>query len=149
MKKLKNIFLAIFTIGLLLFVTSFCIFPLKGSAMYELIHADLLRPFVLIFLIYSVLTTANYIIVYLVSLTDVVLSKKLNSQLAKLGLLLSIVIGLLVTESSDHFQLIATLISFVLIFQFFIPKGLPKTLQQIELKLIRKRNNNASKKDNK
>lgn len=58
----------------------------------------------------------------------------------KFSFIAATVLGLLLTESSDEFQLVATIISFVLIFQYFFPKELKDAFVDAQRKLVNKWN---------
>ena len=71
---------------------------------------------------------------------DIEYSDKFINQFVKFSLIIAIITGLLLTESSNTFQLVATVISFALIFQYFFPKEMKDTFVGLYRKLINKRN---------
>ena len=94
----------------------------KRSALYAIDHSNLLISliaFVVMLMFWNLLVIAIKIIVVLLSNFD--LSEKLTSGMYKLGILISLTVAMLYTETPDEFQLLASLISFCLIFHFLVP----------------------------
>lgn len=110
------------------------------SALYALEHSNVLFSLIAIFptyLVWNLFVSAIEIITLLIS--DYELAEKVTSRLYKLGILVSLVVAMLYTETPDNFQLLATLISFCLIFQYFIPKDFPHLTVEIHRSFVKKR----------
>lgn len=94
----------------------------KRSALYAIEHSNFITSliaFVVILMFWNLLVIAIKIIVVVLSNYD--LSEKLTSGMYKLGILISLTVAMLYTETPDEFQLLASLISFCLIFHFLVP----------------------------
>lgn len=114
----------------------------KRSALYALEHTDLFALIVVTvvtFFVWNTLVIGIEILANLISNYD--LSQKLSNRLYKLGILISLIIAMLYTETSDQFQLLATLISFVLIFNFLVPNDLNNLFAEIFRNANHKRHN--------
>lgn len=120
-------------------------FPLKGSALSVLMHSNIIKSIIVLLVAFSLIDGAIYSISYLVSLVDRKLAIKFERQALKIGIIISVLVGMLTIETPDQFELVATLVSFVLIFNFFFPKEIPKTIAQIKTELIHKWHNNKHK----
>ena len=83
-----------------------------------------------------------------ISISNYKLSEKLTNRLYRLGILISLVVSMLYTETADQFQLLATLISFCLIFQFLIPNDFQNLLVDIKRNAHQKRAKHKNKKEN-
>lgn len=109
---------------------------IKYSAWNSLQHSNLTTSFLAIFIIFSSLTLIGAAISILILKIDAEASEKFLTSFVKLNFITSIVIGLLITEDSNDFQLIVTVISFVLIFQYFFPKELKTAIIDVHYSLI-------------
>jgi hypothetical protein len=87
-----------------------------------------------------------YSISCFVSLINRKLAAKFEQQALKLSIIISVLIGMLTIETPEQFELVATLVSFALIFNFFFPKDFPKTLSQIKTEFIHKWRSDKDKK---
>lgn len=90
----------------------------------------------------ALVTATEFVIGYL---SNVDLAQKVAKQLNKFGVLISLMIAMLYSETPDQFELLATLISFALIFQSLFPKGLNDLVSQIRTKAIQKWKNHENK----
>ena len=105
----------------------------KSSALYALEHSNLLVLIIVMFPIYLVWNVFVLSIeIMSIFFSNYALSQKLTSRLYKFGILVTLVVAMLYTETPDQFQLLATLISFCLIFQFLVPSDLPNLLVDIK-----------------
>ncbi|MEY8441851.1 hypothetical protein AALA17_04225 [Lactobacillaceae bacterium 24-114] len=125
------------------------LYPLKGSSISFLIHSNILKTIIISAIACSLINGAIYSISYLISLIDHELATKFEEQALKLSIILSILIGMLTIETPEQFEMVATLVSFILIFNFFFPKEFPQTIAQIKTELIHKWNSNKKKKHQK
>ena len=121
----------------------------KSSALYEVEHSNWL---VLLIAIFPIYITWNLFVILIESISIYIsnyeLSEKLTNRLNKLGILIALVVAMLYTETPDQFQLLATLISFCLIFQFLIPDDLQNLLVDIKRNAHQKRAKRKNKKEN-
>ena len=104
----------------------------KRSALYEVAHSNLVFLLIATFIVFAVwnmLVIAIEIMITFLSNYD--LADKLTNKLYKFGILISLLLSMLYTETPDQFQLLATLISFALIFQFLLPNGLRNLIANI------------------
>lgn len=124
------------------------VFPLKGSALSVLMNSNIMKSLIVLLVAFSLIDGAIYSISYLVNLIDRELAIKFEQQALKIGVIISVLVGMLTIETPDQFELMATLVSFVLIFNFFFPKEFSKTIAQIKAELIHKWSNNKNKKNN-
>lgn len=99
--------------------------PLKGSSISVLINSNILKTIVISAISWALINGAIYSISYFVSLLDRNLAMKFEQQALKLSVVLSVLIGMITIETPEQFELVATLVSFVLIFNFFFPKEFP------------------------
>ena len=113
--------------------------PFKNSAWVSLAHSDLANSLLAIFIIFLLINTIGEFISVVIMEIDVADADKFLTGSAKFSCIAATVIGLLLTESSDEFQLVATAISFILIFEHFFPKELKEALVDAQRKLIHKR----------
>ena len=121
----------------------------KGSALYEIEHANLLITIIAMLPIYLVWNLFVILIeVISISISNYKLSEKLTNRLYRLGILISLVVSMLYTETADQFQLLATLISFCLIFQFLIPNDFQNLHVDIKRNAHQKRAKHKNKKEN-
>lgn len=138
-------FLKLFISFLCLCLDMFLLFaitldPLKGSSISVLIHSNVQKTIIVSIVAWSLMNGAIYAVSYFVNLLDRKLATKFEQQALKLSIIISLLIGMLTIETPEQFELIATLVSFVLIFNFFFPKEFPKTISQIKTELIHKWN---------
>ena len=129
-----------------IFLCGITFYPLKESALNILIRSNIYKTIIVSLVSWSFITASIYAISYFVAMIDANLADKFERQLIKIGIILSLLIGMLTIETPEQFELVATLVSFVLIFNFFFPKDLPNTLTQIKAKLVHKWNPNKDEK---
>ena len=98
---------------------------MKGSSISVLINSNILKTIVISAISWALINGAIYSISYFVSLLDRNLAMKFEQQALKLSVVLSVLIGMITIETPEQFELVATLVSFVLIFNFFFPKEFP------------------------
>lgn len=118
----------------------------KSSVLYQIERSNLITVFleaVFIYLVWNALVTATEFVIGYLSNVD--LAQKVAKQLNKFGVLISLMIAMLYSETPDQFELLATLISFALIFQSLFPKGLNDLVSQIRTKAIQKWKNHENK----
>lgn len=110
----------------------------KHSAWSTLQHSNLFASFLAMFIIFISLTLIGTAISMFILKINAEAAEKFLTSFAKLNFIASIVIGLLITEDSNDFQLIVTVISFVLIFQYFFPKELKAAMIDVHRSFINK-----------
>ena len=93
-----------------------------------------------IFVIFILINGIGAILSAVIMEIDANDANKFLTGTVKLSFITATVLGLLLTESSDEFQLVATIISFVLIFQYFFPKELKDAFVDAQRKLVNKWN---------
>lgn len=126
-------------VGILL-VIRLCVEADKSSAFYALEHSDLLISAIVMFPIYLVWNLLVLSIeIMSIFFSNYELSEKITSRLYKFGILVALVVAMLYTETPDQFQLLATLISFCLIFNFLVPNDLPKLFIEVKRNAQKKR----------
>lgn len=89
-----------------------------------------------IFAIFILLNTVGTILAVAIIEIDANDADKFLTGTIKFSFITATVLGLLLTESSDEFQLVATIISFILLFQYFFPKELKDTFVDVQRKLV-------------
>ena len=114
--------------------------PLANSAWAELMHSHLFISLGVIVGLFVIINGIGIFISLIIFNIDIEDSDKFINQFVKFSLIIAIITGLLLTESSNTFQLVATVISFALIFQYFFPKEMKDTFVGLYRKLINKRN---------
>lgn len=114
--------------------------PLKGAAIVSLAHSNLGMSLFAIFVIFILINGIGAILSAVIMEIDANDANKFLTGTVKLSFITATVLGLLLTESSDEFQLVATIISFVLIFQYFFPKELKDAFVDAQRKLVNKWN---------
>lgn len=112
--------------------------PLKHSAWAMIANSNLLLSLLAVIGIFAITDFATTLIAVLIMEIDSIDADIFMSQSSKLNFIVSVTCGLLLTEDSDNFQLIATTISFILVFQYFFPKEFKKTLTDIQVKFVKK-----------
>lgn len=118
----------------------------KRSALYMLEHSHLIIIFLAVFgiyLIWNVWVLAFEIVITFLSNND--LAQKFTRQLHKFGVLVSLIVAMLYIQTPDQFELLATLISFALIFQFLMPNGLYNLIMEMRSNAFHKWTNKKHK----
>lgn len=122
---------------------------LNNSALFSLMNSNLLFSFLTILTVFPIMNLITVLFLLLILKIGVKNAEIFMPQLVQLNLIASIICGLLITENKDDFQLIATIISFALIFQYFFPKNLKDIIINIQNKSINKRKHINKKKNKK
>lgn len=112
-------------------------------------NSNLLFSFLAILTVFPIMNLITVLFLLLILKIGVNDAEIFMPQLVQLNLIATIICGLLITENKDDFQLIATIISFALIFQYFFPKNLKNTIINIQNKSINKRKHINKKKNKK
>lgn len=123
--------------------------PLANSAWAELMHSHLFISLGVIVGLFVIINGIGIFISLIILNIDIEDSDKFINQFAKFSLIIAIITGLLLTESSNTFQLVATVISFALIFQYFFPKEMNNTLIDVYRKFINIRKRKGKEKNKK
>lgn len=121
--------------------------PLKGAAIVSLAHSNLGMSLFAILVIFILLNSIGTFLAVIIIEIDVNDADKFLTGTVKFSFIAATVLGLLLTESSDEFQLVATIVSFVLIFQYFFPKELKDAFVDVQRKLVNKWNGVHKDKD--
>lgn len=130
------LFTLFWIVGAVILLIEIFIHPLHNSAWDNLASSNLLLSLLVILAIFSLLNLIAVLISLLILTIDMKDADLLIKELTKINLIVSIVIGLLLTERSDDFQLIATTISFILVFQYFFPKEIKDVFIDTQRKFI-------------
>ena len=74
------------------------------------------------------------------------IDEKYLDDFSLIAIIISTILGLLITQTKEQFEFTATLISFVLIFWALFPKEVLSILSDAVQKLVQKRHSNENKK---
>lgn len=146
-KKILNFIICILSLYFFVLVVShLTVFARPDAVIFDLKRLRVQDCLITIFLLAGLFYFPIFILAWISEIFEFQIDEKYLDDFSLIAIIISTILGLLITQTKEQFEFTATLISFVLIFGALFPKEVLSILSDAVQKLVQKRHSNENKK---